>query len=120
MPADLSDVEIEQLREWLVEQKCELQILVDHAESGTQPVQLDQQSVGRVSRIDAIQQQHMAIANQQQASAQLRKVERALQRIEVGDYGECQECGEAIVLARLQVQPFAEMCINCQQARESS
>ena len=80
---------------------------------------LDQQSVGRVSRIDAIQQQQMAIASQQQASTQLRKVEQALQRIDAGDYGACLECGEAIALARLEAQPEAELCIGCQQACET-
>ena len=119
MSVDLHANEIEQLRQELIAQQHELKALVDHAEGTTQPVTLDQQSVGRVSRIDAIQQQQMAIANQQQANEQLRNIEQALQRIEDGDFGDCLECGEPIALARLQAQPFADLCITCQQARES-
>ena len=107
------------MRERLSAQRRELEALVDHAEGNTRPVTLDQQSVGRVSRIDAIQQQQMAIANRQQASTHLRKLEQALRRIENGDYGACLECGETIALARLEAQPMAELCIDCQQARES-
>jgi DnaK suppressor protein len=83
-------------------------------------VTLDQQSVGRVSRIDALSQQQMAIANQQQASSQLRAIGQALRRIDADDnYGLCEECGETIAFARLQAQPFASLCIDCQSARES-
>ena len=119
MSSDLPATDIAQLRQQLTTQLRELEALVDHAESDTRPVTLDQQSVGRVSRIDAIQQQQMAIASQQQASERLRKIEKALRRIDEGEYGYCLECGEAIALARLQAQPFANLCIDCQQAQES-
>ena len=116
----LTPQQIEQLRQLLVAQQDELENLVNSAHSGTQTVTLDQQSVGRVSRIDALQQQQMAIANQQQASAQLRSIEQALRRIDAGgDYGLCEECGEAIAFARLQAQPGACLCIGCQSASES-
>jgi len=92
---------------------------VNSSQSGTQPVALDQQSVGRVSRIDAIQQQQMALANQQQARAQLGSIEQALHRIASGDYGICEDCGETIAFARLQAQPFTSLCIDCQSVRES-
>lgn len=120
MSSALQAADIEQLRQWLVNQQQQLQALVDHTADDTQPVTLDQQSVGRVSRIDAIQQQQMAIASQQQARLRLRKVELALRRIENGDYGNCLECGETIAPSRLQAQPFAALCIGCQQSFESS
>jgi len=104
----------------LIRQQRELEALLDSAQTDTRPVALDQQSVGRVSRIDAIQQQQMAVASQQQAAAQLRLGERALQRIENGDYGECQDCGETIAFARLQAQPGTRLCIDCQSAREAT
>jgi DnaK suppressor protein len=115
----LTPRQIEQLRQLLVARQRELESLVNSAQSGTQPVALDQQSVGRVSRIDAIQQQQMALANQQQARAQLGSIDRALRRIDGGDYGLCDDCGETIAFARLQAQPFASLCIDCQSARES-
>ena len=115
----LNPAQIEQLRSELLTQQQELTELLHDAEDATKPVTLDQQSVGRVSRIDAIQQQQMAIANQQQAGGILQRIELALQRIDEGSYGDCLECGEPIAFARLQVQPFANLCIGCQSARES-
>ena len=116
----LSAPQIKQLRQLLIQQQGELERLLDSAHTDTQPVALDQQSVGRVSRIDAIQQQQMALASQQQAGIQLRQIEQALQRIASGDYGECLECGEPVAFARLQAQPFADLCIACQSASEAS
>jgi DnaK suppressor protein len=116
----LSPEQIAQLRELLTRQQCELEALLHSAQTDTRPVALDQQAVGRVSRVDAIQQQQMALAGRQQAAAQLRANERVLRRIDSGDYGECEDCGEAIAFARLQAQPNACLCIDCQSAREST
>jgi DnaK suppressor protein len=115
----LKPAQIEQLRSELLKQQQELTELLHNAEDATKPVTLDQQSVGRVSRIDAIQQQQMAIANQQQASGILKRIELALRRIDEDSYGDCPECAEPIAFARLQVQPFANLCIGCQSAQET-
>jgi len=116
----LKPSQIAQLREQLMAQQQELAELLDNAGDSTGPVTLDQQSVGRVSRIDAIQQQQMALASQQQAGAMLKRTELALRRIDDDEYGDCLQCGEPIAFARLQAQPFATLCIDCQSDRESS
>ena len=110
---------IEGLREQLQARRRDLLAQIEGVDDAVRPVELDQQSVGRVSRVDAIQQQQMALANRQQAAALLRNVELALQRIDDGSYGACLECGEAIAEARLQAQPWAGLCIDCQSAREA-
>ena len=121
MPAEpLTPAQIEQLRDSLKTRQQQLEQLVNSTHSGTETVTLDQQSVGRVSRIDALQQQQMALANQQQASAQLRAIERALRAIDSGDFGICSECGENIAFARLEVQPFSSLCLGCQSSRENA
>jgi len=43
----------------------------------------------------------------------LHKVEHALRRIDTGSYGVCEVCGEAIPIARLEVLPYATMCVTC-------
>ncbi len=116
----LKPAQIKQLNAQLIAQQQELTELLHNVDATTKPVTLDQQSVGRVSRIDAIQQQQMAIANQQQTSDMLKGIELALRRIDGGSYGDCLECGEAIAYARLQAQPFANLCIDCQSASETS
>ncbi len=115
----LTQAQITQLRTQLIAQREDLTELLHNADATTKPVTLDQQSVGRVSRIDAIQQQQMAIANQQQTSDRLKRIELALRRIDDASYGDCLECGEPIAYARLQAQPFASLCIDCQSARET-
>ena len=48
----------------------------------------------------------------------LEKIERAIQRIEGGNFGQCDECGEPIGLERLRVRPEATLCIRCKEAQE--
>jgi DnaK suppressor protein len=116
---ELSQQQIDELRDSLQTWKQELESHLQNVAADTLPVTLDQQSVGRVSRIDAIQQQQMARANQEQASLNLKRVEFALRRIESDEYGLCLHCEEVIAFARLQAQPFATLCIECQSLSES-
>ena len=76
-------------------------------------VELDQTKVGRVSRIDAMQQQEMAKATQAQRTAELKRIDAALERVEAGDYGYCIECDEAIAPKRLEIDPATALCIDC-------
>ena len=48
----------------------------------------------------------------------LREIENALDRLEEGTYGICEDCGAAIKLARLKVLPFTTYCVQCRERRE--
>lgn len=48
------------------------------------------------------------------------KVEEALRRLKDGDYGICEECGEAIGVKRLRALPFALLCVRCQEEEEQA
>lgn len=52
----------------------------------------------------------------------LREIDEALNRIYEGTYGICEECGEEIDPRRLEVMPYARLCVACReiQARESA
>jgi DnaK suppressor protein len=50
--------------------------------------------------------------------AELSKIAKALEQMNHGTYGNCDDCGEDIPLARLQAQPFADRCIRCATAAE--
>lgn len=120
MPVEeLSPAQLKQLVNLLNEQKLQLIQQLEHSEASSQPVTLDQQSVGRVSRIDAIQQQQMAKANRQHDAQVLKAINTSLLRVENLEYGYCLECGEPIGFARLQVQPHADLCLVCQSALEN-
>lgn len=76
-------------------------------------VELDQQSVGRLSRMDALQSQAMAKAGQARRDIETRRLGAALARIAEGEFGWCEECGEAIAPRRLEFDPAATRCISC-------
>ena len=115
---ELDPEQIESLRSALETHRDELEALLKNGAAAAEPVTLDQQSVGRVSRIDAIQQQQIARASQQQAAQTLGRVDLALKRIADGEYGYCLRCGEPVGYARLGAQPFATLCLDCQEASE--
>jgi DnaK suppressor protein len=53
------------------------------------------------------------------AAARRSAIEDALQRVEQGGYGLCEDCGEEIAPARLHAIPTAVLCVDCQSAREA-
>ena len=118
MNQELTTSQIDELARELKSQKKALQQQLQDSQQSSAPVTLDQQSVGRVSRIDAIQQQQMAVANREQVNAILKLTNLALERIGVEEYGYCLECGEPIGNARLQVQPQSPNCMACQSILE--
>lgn len=74
---------------------------------------LDQQSVGRLSRMDALQRQAMAQETQRRRTQERRRIAAALQRIEDDEYGWCAKCGAEIPVKRLDVDPTAALCAGC-------
>ncbi len=77
------------------------------------PVELDQQSVGRLSRMDAMQVQAMAEAQERRRRCERVRVEQALERLADGEYGYCGQCGEEIGFKRLDFDPAIQTCIKC-------
>ncbi len=77
------------------------------------PVELDQQAIGRLSRMDAMQQQSMDTAKEARRIGRLRLIEAALKRLEEGDYGYCLNCDESISDGRLKLDPTFSLCIDC-------
>ena len=76
-------------------------------------VKLDQQSVGRLSRMDALQRQAMAKATKARRGQARQRILAALSRIESGEFGYCTDCGESIPPRRLELDPTVPTCINC-------
>jgi DnaK suppressor protein len=100
-------------RKKLEERRAEIRRLQDMSVSSRSAVELDQTSVGRVSRIDAIQAQQMALAAQRKRKSELAMIETALARIADGSFGECVDCGEDIALKRLDFDPTVTTCFAC-------
>lgn len=82
-------------------------------ELARKPVELDQTTQGRLSRMDAMQNQAMAQATERRRKAELLRIEEAFRRAEEGEYGYCQACGEEIALRRLEIDPATSLCVVC-------
>ena len=82
-------------------------------EAGKATVVLDQQAVGRLSRIDALQNQAMAKATGARRDAERGRLLAALQRLDDGEFGYCDDCGDEIAKGRLQLDPAALKCVDC-------
>ena len=85
-------MDVQAFRKLIMDEIAELEGLSKTSKSGRDPVILDQQSVGRLSRMDAMQQQSMDLAREERRQQRLGILAAALQRIEADDYGYCLRC----------------------------
>ena len=109
----MSDLDVAFFKGRLLELKGEILTLEDESKEGRQPVELDQTKVGRLSRMDALQGQAMALAIDNRRKIELQRIDAALDRIENDDYGYCVSCDEEIAIKRLELDPAAPTCIKC-------
>lgn len=106
-------VDLDNAKRRLAEKRREIEEHSQLSADARAPVELDQVAVGRLSRMDAMQQQAMAEAAERARKRDLVRIEMAERRIASGDYGTCEECGEEIPDGRLAIDPMATRCVNC-------
>lgn len=114
----MEDEQIDYFRDRLLQLQAELDEQNPQATDAAKTVTLDQSAVGRLSRMDALQSQAMAMASQRRKDLLRRRVQIALEKIDSGDYGWCEQCDEAINPRRLEIDPTAGECIQCAEKRE--
>lgn len=100
-------------RQALERELVELQALEEMSAEARAPVALDQTAQGRLSRMDALQAQAMALETQRRRQLRRRQIEAALKRIEVGTFGFCVACDEPIEEKRLALDPATPTCLDC-------
>ncbi len=103
----------------LLEMQSELEALAATGDDAAGVVELDQQRVGRLSRMDALQSQAMSKELMRRRAAELAAVRAALRRIDDDAYGDCETCGESINPRRLELDPTARLCVDCASAAEN-
>lgn len=109
----MTKAQLSQFNKNLLKLQQELQELeLEFAKSGD-IVKLDQSSVGRLTRMDAMQAQQMALETSRRRQIQIQKIEGALRRIESDDYGYCFVCEEDIDIRRLEADPTNTRCLKC-------
>lgn len=108
--------QIDDLRAELDRQLRRLERSMKVTETAMEPVKLDQTAVGRLSRIDSLQNQGMTRNLQEREQVKLAHIQEAFRRIEQGTYGLCVSCGGEIPFERLYVMPEAPTCTACGEA----
>jgi DnaK suppressor protein len=97
----------------------DIDVATAQAEAAADTVMLDQSSVGRLTRMDAMQQQAMAAEMRGRLETQKLGLKAALNRIAAGSYGLCCQCDVEMGTERLRGDPAAVFCADCTMERES-
>lgn len=78
----------------------------------TQPVE-PENAIGRISRMDAINNKSVIEAALRKAKEKLSKLNLALTKVDDDDFGKCIRCQKAIPLGRILIMPQARTCVSC-------
>ena len=102
----------ERLRGLLNDRITDVELKIAEYEAATQPI-APENSIGRISRMDAIQNKSVAEAALWESRQLLKRLERAKLNFEKDTYGICVKCGVDIPVGRLELMPEAMRCVNC-------
>ena len=109
----LTETHITELRAELKRQLVKLEKSMTVTDEALKTVELDQGAVGRLSRMDSLQNQSMAKNLRERELVSLALIQEALRRLDNDTYGVCTECGGRIVAERLFVFPESATCASC-------
>ena len=109
----LTETHITELRAELERQLVKLEKSMTVTDEALKTVELDQGAVGRLSRMDSLQNQSMAKNLRERELVSLALIQEALRRLDNGTYGVCTACGSGIVAERLSVFPESATCASC-------
>lgn len=112
-----NDHDLQRFRHLLIDRRMELSGLAETSKEARATVELDQTTVGRLSRMDALQGQQMALEQDRRRQAEMLRIDAALKRLDNGDYGYCSLCDEPIAEKRLMLDPAIGTCIDCAGSR---
>ena len=111
-------LDLKAIKKRLAARRDELLHLAEVSAESRKPVELDQTRVGRLSRMDALQDQAMQLETERRRKGELKRIEAALARIAEGEFGYCVSCGEEIAAKRLELDPTTPVCIDCAEFAE--
>jgi DnaK suppressor protein len=121
MPKELGSQRLDALRQILLEQRQELLNRTERLLAGRRRDQQQQREesvadAGDMAHQDSTGERDLALVEQQSRLRQ--QYDLALQRLDEGTYGICEDCGQPISEARLRQVPFARRCVACQSKAE--
>lgn len=117
--SERTDIDVKKLKARMLARRRELVKRIAADQDALKPVEVDQTTTGRLSRMDALQSQAMDIEIERRRQRELQRIDAALQRIADGTYGYCVACEEEIAAKRLEHDPTTPVCIACAQRTPS-
>ena len=109
----LTETQIADFRAELERQLAKLEKSMTVTDEALKTVELDQGAVGRLSRMDSLQNQSLAKGLRERENIRLALIQEALQRLDAGTYGVCTACGDPVAAERLVVFPESGTCAQC-------
>ncbi len=109
----LTQAQIAEFRDELERQLAKLEKSMTVTDEALKTVELDQGAVGRLSRMDSLQNQSLAKELRERESVRLALIQEALRRLDAGTFGVCTACGEQVAAERLFVFPESGTCAPC-------
>ena len=107
-------------RDRLTQERARIQSDLDSLDAEIASLGMDQQTEGSgagnhlADDATDIAEQERDLALIGSLQERMREVDRALERLDAGTYGVCENCGKPIAPERLEARPFATLCVNCQ------
>ena len=101
-----------QIKQTILREISKTERLISDYKEMSRPVEPDN-AIGRISRMDAINNQSVTEASLRQAEEKLKNLNRVLSRIGTKDFGFCQKCGKEIHIRRIMIRPESLLCVNC-------
>ncbi len=90
--------------------------LIESFTETSKPVSPDN-AIGRLTRMEAINSQNISEASLNSAQAKLVKLEKALSKVGMSDFGVCVRCANTIPKGRILLMPENVLCVSCAEKK---
>ena len=108
----MTDEQLEEIEDKVVDDISELEERIQHLEETTKPISPDK-GLGRLTRLDAMQDKSVKEAALRQSRETLSKSKYALSQLYRSGFGKCGICGKEIPFERMLAVPHATICVGC-------
>ena len=102
----------EEIKQKIISEISKTKALIDEYKELTKPIAPDC-AIGRVSRMDAINNKSVTEAALRQAEGKLNSLNRVHSQLESDDFGLCLNCKNPIPIGRILIRPESLYCVNC-------
>ena len=107
-------MELNNIKEKILSEILKTEKLIEEYKELSKPIAPDS-AIGRVSRMDAINNKSISEASLRQAENKLKNLQRVFSQLGSKDFGICLKCNNEIPLGRILIRPESLLCVNCAQ-----